>query len=72
MEQREFKSSCSSELSQNMEKMKEIKDYKGSRQTVQQPLNKNSRMREHKKFRIKMIILQKNITSIISINYFNI
>lgn len=72
MEQRELKSSCSSELSQDMEKMKEIKDYKGSRQAVQHPLNKNSRMREHKKFRIKMIILQKNITSIISRNYFNI
>lgn len=71
MEQRELKPSCSSELSQNMEKMREIKDYKGSRQTLQHPLN-NSRMREHNKFRIKMIKLQKNITSIILRNYFSI
>lgn len=50
--------------------MREIKEYKGSRQALQHPLNKNSRMREHRKCRIKMIKLQKNITSVILRNYF--
>lgn len=50
--------------------MREIKKYKGSKQAFKQPINRNYRVREHMKFREKVIKLQKNIILMILNGHF--